>query len=372
MASLQRRRGFTLIELLVCVAIVSLLAALALVALSRARESTRRTQCANQVRQIGLALQSYHAALQSLPAAVIWSPAGEPLGEGLYPIGVIDRVARFGDAQRDTIFANWLIQMLPQLEQTALAAQFNPRVPIAHPQNEAVRRHVVATLVCPSDPWSDATNQFERGAAARLSGNWYARGNYAINVGPSGNCVSGHAMDGEPCVAGFSADTADLRTKNRQVWGSGVAGVNKSFRLSDIVDGLSHTVAVDEIRAGLDPLDPRGVWALGQVGSSLIARHGKLDDAGQPNHQHGSGEVFIGCTALTEKLGEAELSRERMACYNVGLEREFNAQCGSRSCHPGGVNVLLCDGSARFVPDEIDTEVWHAIHTRNGSEPADF
>lgn len=172
-------------------------------------------------------------------------------------------------------------------------------------------------------------------------------------------------------MAGFQTAGGDLSSRNSAVWGSGVAGVNRSFALADMRDGAAHTVALDEIRAGLDALDPRGVWALGQIGASALARHGKHDDAGGPNHNHASGEAFIGCQALTQKLGFDRLLAERMACYPVGLAEEINAQAGARSMHPGGVHVLFCDAAARFIGDAIDAEAWHALHTRSGAEAVD-
>jgi hypothetical protein len=290
------------------------------------------------------------------------------LGFGLAPIGVIDRVARFGRVDRDTIYANWAIMLLPFLDQQALYRQFDPRVPISFKKNAVARATDVATLKCPSDPWNGADNLFQRGLAAGLTGNTYARGNFAINVGPDNNCVSGTKTPDGPCVQGFIAVGEPLMTKNHQVWGSGVAGLNRSFRFADLSDGMTNTVVLDEIRAGLHALDPRGVWALGQIGSSCIARHGKFDDADGPNHDNPLGEAFIGCDALMDQLGPDVLHRERMACYAVGLTKEINAQAGSRSLHPGGVHVLTCDGSAHFIADEVDRVTWHAIHTRSGRE----
>lgn len=359
------RAAFTLIEILVAMVIVGVVAAFALISLGHAREAARRAQCASNLRQIGLALATYHDVHRSFPPAVIWAPPGEPLGEGQLPIGVIDRVARFGDPSQDTIYANWLLMLLPQLELAALAARFDAQRPISHANNLAVRNAMLAVVTCPSDPFNVSDNLYARGSAVGLLDNTYARGNVALNAGPDGNCLSGVVNEEGPCVAGFLTAGGDLRTRNRQVWGSGIGGVNRSFRMRDITDGTSHTVACDEIRAGVDPLDPRGTWALGQIGASALARHGMHDDAGRPNHDSPAGEAFIGCTALTDKLGARNLVADRMGCYSVGLEYERNVQAGARSLHPGGVHVLLCDGSARFIADDIQPETWHAMHTRD-------
>lgn len=310
----RRTSGFTIVELLVVIAIVGVLMTLLVVAVQHARESARRTACSNHLRQIGLALNQYHTSHNVLPPAVIWSPAGEPLGDGELPIGVIDRVARYGKAKGDTIYGNWLMMLLPFLEQTSLHDSINFSLPISHADNAGARATDVAILKCPSDPYSSDDNHFMRGLAAALTTNAYARGNFALNAGPDGNCVQGITTIVEPCMNGFFVRGADLKKNNDQVWGSGMGGINKAFRLADASDGLSNTVVVDEIRAGLERADPRGVWALGQVGSSMTARHGVHDGTGGPNPSDPGKDEFIGCTMLTLWLGRDRLTDEGMAC----------------------------------------------------------
>lgn len=369
---LRKRSAFTIVELLVTIFIVAVLLAITLPAVQQVREGSRRAQCTGNLRQFGMALHSYWSGFQVTPPAVLWNPPGEPLGMGIVPIGPIDRVAKgiVAPGGHDTIYANWLILLLPSLECEALYHLFEQRQPISHISNAVVRGTTLPLAVCPSDSYNVSGAYYERGPAVSANNNHYARGNYALNMGPDDDCISSVAAV-RPCPNGFKI-TGALLASNSQVWGSGISGVNKSFPPSAISDGLSHTVAVDEIRAGIDPVDPRGVWALGQVGSSVIARHGKFDDAGAPNHLHETGEEIIGCWKLWEKYGKEELRRKGMPCYclrNPSLE--INAQIGSRSMHEGGVDVLLCDGSVRFVADSIDKGAWHAIHTRNGGEDAD-
>lgn len=361
----SRRHGFTLIELVVTVAIIGVLAGLLLVAINAARESARRSQCANHLRQIGLALAAYHGALRSLPPAVIWSPVGEPLGGGELPIGVIDRVARYGDTSADTIYANWLILSLPYLDQAALFDRFQPGLPVGHAENAAVVEANMEVVACPSDSWSSAGNPYRRGLAAGVSDRRYARGNYALNVGPDKNCIEGVSIPNAPaCVGGFLVSGTDLAVNNRAVWGAGVGGGNFSIRYSDVTDGLSHTVCVDETRAGLDAVDPRGVWALGQVGASLVARHGRHSEVGGPNACAAPGDQIIGCQSLVAKIGQVS----GMNCDPAGTANEINAKSGARSLHPGGVQILFCDGSVHFEVNAVDIAIWHALHTRGGGE----
>ncbi len=301
-----------------------------------------------------------------LPLAVVWSPHGEPLGGGILPIGVIDRVAKFGSPDKDTIYGNWAVMLLPFLEEAALALQWDKATPISSQGNAALRSAELGPLKCPTDPYN--AEHYLRGLSAGLEGNEYARGNFAINVGPDSNCVNGTMAEDEVCVLGFTAVGGDLKTSNSQVWGSGVAGVNRSFRFAEITGGLSRTVILDEIRSGIDALDPRGVWALGQVASSLTARHGTFADAGRPNPTDPGSDEFIGCTALVQKVGFATLKGDCMPCDFVGAIGEANTQAAARSLHGEGVNVLFVDSSVQFVADDIDPAPWHAIHTRSGGE----
>jgi prepilin-type N-terminal cleavage/methylation domain-containing protein/prepilin-type processing-associated H-X9-DG protein len=345
-------RAFTLVEVLIVIAILGLLAALLMPAIQAAREASRRTQCTNNLRQVGVALLAHHDARKSFPPAVVWNPPGEPLGGGTLPIGVIDRVARSGDKPADTIYGNWVISLLPFAEEGNLV--FNPKRPLSDATNR-LREAKLPWMLCPSDPYTD--QPFVRG------GDPYARGSFALSVGPDGNCVSGTITEEGPCVAGFTAIGTPLETKNSQVWGSGIGGVNRAFRIADITDGTSHTIAVVEIRAGLSNMDPRGVWSLGQVGSSLIARAGLYGDADHPNATT-SADTFIGCTQLTVTLGVGTLLAENMGCNVTGTSGEANTLAGSRSTHSGGVNVLMCDGSVHFILDDIAPTVWHGLQTR--------
>ena len=196
-------RAFTLVEVLIVIAIIGLLVSLVTPAIQAAREAARRTQCTNNLKQVGIALQAHHAARKNFPAAVVWSPPGEPLGFGQLPIGVIDRVARTGDKAADTIYGNWVISLLPYVEEANLV--FNAKRPLSDESNR-LREARLPWMICPSDPYTD--EPYMRG------GDPYARGTYAISVGPDGNCVSGTMTDEGPCVAGFTVIGMPLETRN--------------------------------------------------------------------------------------------------------------------------------------------------------------
>lgn len=351
---MNERRAFTIVELLVVVAIIAILAGLLVPAVQYARESSRRTTCASNLKQVGIALHSYHDAFRGLPPSVIWSPAGEPLGSGNYPIGVIDAIAAGYPVSMDRVFANWIIMLLPRLEEPALSDSFDRKFPISHDRNAALRSRELPLMKCPTDAYNGPENHFQR--SELLNTQSYARGNYAMNAGTNRSCLQGFPS----CDDGFSYEGTDLANNNRRVWGSGIGGANNSTAFREFPNGLSKTVAIDEIRAGLDVLDRRGVWALGFVGCSVTSAHGNHGNKG-PN---ASFDLIQGCPKLQAKLG-ALLDAENMPCSYRRIAIEISEKATARSQHSGGVNLLMADGSVHFVPDEVDADVWHFMHRRD-------
>lgn len=360
-------RGFSLVEVLVVMAIIALLIALILPAVQSSRSAARRTTCLNHLRQIGLALQAYHEPHRVFPPGVIWGgPPGEPQGLGQVPIGLIDRVA-LGTAtpvDPDRVHANWLIMLLPQLDQGALWNSFDSSLPISHPKNETVRTTSLPMLKCPGDRFTE--EPYVRDQLSGGSTNVYARGNYALNAGPGRGCV--HELEPD-CEGGFHVDDPDLLRKNSVLWGGGAGGYNRCFGFKDLQGGASNFVIVDEVRAGVHPVDPRGTWALGYVGASMTARHGMIhgrEDAGGPNNQNRSSDDIVGCVEMMAQLGIDKLQSLRMPCQNqhVTSQPQVNAQATARSLHEAGVHVLTADGSAHFISDTVNPDVWFYMHSR--------
>lgn len=368
----HRQLGFSLVELLVVIAIIGLLVALLLPAVQSSRAAARRAECLSHLRQVGIALHSYHEQQGMFPPAAIWGGApGESLGAGLYPIGLIDRVAngRVTSTEPDRVHANWLVMLLPHLDQGPLWNAFDSSMPISDSKNEVVRTTAIGVLKCPDDPQNE--KPYIRDLLAGGSTNVYARGNYAFNLGPGRSCI--HELD-STCEHGFHVDHPDLLSKNSVLWGGGICGFNRSFSMKDVTSGLSQFILVDEIRAGIDPLDPRGSWALGFIGASVTARHGILgngEDANGPNNQYVSADDVAGCVAMYDKLGADAIKQSRMPCWRQGGggTPELNDQATARSMHPGGVHVLAGDGSAHFVSDLVNPDVWFYLHNREASEP---
>jgi len=345
------RSGFTIVELLVSMAIIGTLTSLLLPAVQYAREAARRTSCKNNLKQIGIALHNYHGTHRKLPPGNIWAGRGEPLGGGLLPIGTFDRVALgvSPGTEPDRLHANWAILLLPHLGQSVLYEKFDLNLPVDSTVNLPACRTELPAFKCPSDSFNDAP--YERALQSGTSGHVYARGNYGLNIGPDQTCLQFMPM----CPDGFYTDTNDLLNTNGTLWGSGVAGFNVSFDFGDFPKGQSNMIAVDELRAGIDPIDPRGTWALGFIGGSIIASH-----QFGPNTTVADG--IISCSLLKLKLSNKVLVRKGMPCSLIPIFANFRSN--SRSQHTEIVNTLRLDGSVHSISENIDVDLWTRLHSR--------
>lgn len=368
---MNKRAAFSLIELLAVIAIIGILVAIALPAVQSSRESARRLQCLNNIHQLGIALQNYHDQHQVLPPSVIWGgPPGETISPGV--VGTVDRIALglAPSSEPSRVYANWLIMLLPQLGEQALHRKYDSHVPVSDSANREVRTTSLAVLNCPSDSYNTPGALYHRDQLAGTSDNFYARGNYAMNFGPDRFCVI--ELDPTGCTDGFHVGSTDLANENMLLWGSGIGGVNKSFDFGSFTRGLTQTIGVDEIRAGIRPVDPRGSWAFGFIGASITARHGLTggtEDAYGPNHLNPSADDIVGCAKLHEELTVQGLVDLGMPCHTPsGGEPEQNFQATARSQHPGGVVVMMMDGSAQFINDTINPGVWYDLHLREEVE----
>jgi len=243
----------------------------------------------------------------------------------------------------------------------------------------------VAVYKCPTDPFNGSDNHYDRLLLANSSGNTYARGNYAINMGSNRGCFQ-HA-EGSPTEwpAGnrdndtgqdcYFVDGQKIFEDNTQLWGGGGAGVNKSFKMSEFRSGTSNFIIVDEIRAGVNPIDIRGSWALGFIGASVTARHGKVgtqEDGFGPNNLDDDSDDIYGCSKVHESISTdkiistAWLQKAGMPCFSSSnfLDNEVNFQQTARSMHAKGVNVLYLDGGVKYVSNNINPDVWSAHHDR--------
>jgi len=364
------RRGITLVEVLVVIGIIGLLVCLLIPAIQVAREAARRSQCTSNMKQIGIALTSYHGVHRVLPPLLLWQPAGEPLGMGILPPGMIDRLVTEKPAgEPDRLYSNWLSLLLPFIEELNVQLNGDPALPISDARNIAVRSADLPILKCPSDPNNVPENHYQRITTMGTADEGYARGNYAMNFGTNASCLMGFKIPGSPygddCTDGYAVEGDNLRTNVRAVWGSGIGGMNKSMALRAFPRGLTTMVAVDEIRAGVNPIDPRGTWALGFIGSSGTAGHGIHRQAGRPNNPNPKADLVANCGRVHKSVGGADvLAGMGMGC-NDWLAKSASFEAGARSMHPDGVNLLMLGGTVHFVMNDVDADIWHNMHRRD-------
>ena len=343
----ELRRGVTIVDVLVGLAVVGLLLSLAWPWIVSAREAARRNSCQHNMRLLAGALNSYHDTHGRFPPAAVWNTTA------------LDSLA-LNHSRRIDLFTqtNWALALLPFVGETELASQFHSDQPIAASQNSVVRNSNLGLMACPSDTFNTAENPY-RFSPDDVTETTFARGNFAINGG------SQCPKDGPGSTSFRTGDPAhllmDRTTREFRYWGNGVAGFNMSFARDDFVNGSSSLVALDEIRAGVHSIDPRGVWSLGQIGGSVTWAHGVNGDAYAPNNPHRKSDDLLDGDRINSTVGAAKLSKLGMPCVDYV---NFNSQATSRSLHPGGVNVAMVDGSVRFIANEIDPGLWHVMHSR--------
>jgi prepilin-type N-terminal cleavage/methylation domain-containing protein len=323
------RRAFTLVELLVVIAIIGILVALLLPAVQAAREAARRTQCQNHFKQVGVALQAYHAALRSFPPAVIHSSVTEG-GCGGYGTG---------NRNSDWGAGSWSVLILPYLEQSATYAQFDFTVVYyAAPNNDTTKHtdeaggHKIVTYICPSDP------QIADLVAGTSFINRPGR-DPEEDMGRSNMCAVADSLNWTCDFFWPRTDRSDRSTgatpkADGTYRADGVLYGYSHTRIAEITDGTSNTLMVGEVTgaAGLEGGKHQGhnwvVWCL-------------LDVA----------QGFNGPASVPG--GDGTWSYR---------ETTFS------SFHPGNCFFLMCDGSVQFLSENIDLAAIHAMGSRNGAE----
>jgi prepilin-type N-terminal cleavage/methylation domain-containing protein/prepilin-type processing-associated H-X9-DG protein len=343
--------GFTLVELLVVIAIIGILVALLLPAIQAAREAARRAQCQANLKNAALAVINYESTNKILPEGMTFK-------EAIQGGSNIQQIKFYGP--------NWIIKVLPYLENQATYDMFDFSVSISQPgqnnRNITARGASIPVLLCPSDP----NNQVKFNGGATLGDGW-ARGNYAASAGRSflygdPTSKSERHMAGPDSLAWASKNIDVSGTPNGPCY-RGVMGPNVAVKISQITDGTGKTILLGEIRAGVSEQDGRGVWALGHAGASLLAAYGSGGDDVGPNYNDAAGDdvhapgVCANVGPCTGTSGGGEAGAEGMGCYLV--TNGFD-QATTRSKHPGGVHIALADGSVQFISDDIETNACYS------------
>ncbi|MEP3479130.1 MAG: DUF1559 domain-containing protein [Fuerstiella sp.] len=213
--SKTRSRGFTLIELLVVIAIIAILVSLLLPAVQQAREAARRTQCKNNLKQLGLALHNYHDVHRTFPSGWIAVDGNQQ------------------SAHEGQSGAGWGTMILPQMEQGNLYSQFDSNLSITDPVNIVFVTTVIPAFQCPSDPKPDSWQITEEGDDTNVLAT-LPTANYVGVFGPE-------ELDGCENAAG----TAPVSAAG-QCLGDGFFYHNSSVKLRDVTDGTTNTFMIGE------------------------------------------------------------------------------------------------------------------------------
>ncbi|QEG33934.1 DUF1559 family PulG-like putative transporter [Bythopirellula goksoeyrii] len=306
------RTAFTLVELLVVIAIIGVLVALLLPAVQSAREAARRTQCTNNLKQVGLGMQNYQSA------------------QGSFPPG-----SQADDEPGRRIVHQWTVYLMPYIEETAIANRYDWKVGDRGPNFATVNGPLFQTPIqayqCPSD-----THGFVK--------DWgWSHSNYVGCFSADGSWVEPDGWTADNNINhpfyNPSADSKKLAIFN----------FNRTRAPKHVEDGTSNTYAFSEVITGADnELDFRGTWSVDH-GVAYTHRLG-------PNSTLPDKEAYA-CPIVARP----EAPCKRAPSFGT-------AYWAARSYHTGGVNGARIDGSVQFVSDDIDGDVWIGLASINGSE----
>ncbi|QDT39559.1 DUF1559 domain-containing protein [Stratiformator vulcanicus] len=345
----HKRRGFTLIELLVVIAIIAILIALLLPAVQQAREAARRSQCKNNLKQLGLALHNHHATFGHLPSHRDIKEAPVPPAE--------------------QSFYRWSMHAMltPFLDQSIIYNQVDLKSPLIvlapFPTYNPALSNVVATKVsvflCPSDP--------------------------VVQIDPNFGPTNYVASNGSGNIGGrFERHTADDEATD--MWGfvdnedpDGAFYIDSQTKFRDLTDGTSNTVLMSETLkggGGAAPatladakLQPAGLRYRNYVWTTDGSEDKSVDDAwcldDSKTVERTRGEKWVDGAVSQNGYHHARTPNSKV---NDCASR-FAAIMSARSLHTSGVNALLGDGAVRFFSDNVDLTTWQRLGSISDGQP---
>ncbi len=312
---MKARRGFTLIELLVVIAIIAVLVAILLPAVQQAREAARASQCRNNLKQLGIALHNYHELVGGFPMS---KNSGNSFS-----------------AQA---------RILPQLDQTAVHNRIDFEVSPTHANNTFAKGITLAVYRCPSD--SDNMPAISGG-----------RNNYYTNTGTT-------VMNGLP-------GTTVGSTNYGLPMPDGVSFQDSFVRFGDITDGTTNTALMSERMLG------DGVNSISTPESDTFQPGTYPNTPDEARDQCRAIDVTDLSKQGKSNGGSPWLNPDHTTTYYYHTLTPNDRSCmyppsriatTANSRHAGGVHLLLCDGSVRFVTSSVDLSIWRALGTRAGKE----
>jgi prepilin-type N-terminal cleavage/methylation domain-containing protein len=313
-------RAFTLVELLVVIAIIGILVAMLLPAIQAARECSRRAKCANNLRQIGLAVQNYHDAMHHLPPPKAIIPGEMYDQDPTYmPLG------------------STLVLLLPYLEEASLYSRYDFSKTTHEAPNAEYTSQALEIYNCPSMALPRTVPETPCGE----------------NLGPGSYMVS---AAGDSSMPSATLDGAFTKIEVRKV-GTKFLALTYTLGLKNITDGTSKTLVVGENDYGLDNL----IW---ENCDGLNGSHKGGDQTWANGYWHlALGHINWKLFSTTKRgfFNRSHINEDEIPVQNTML-RVF------RSDHSGGVQFALLDGSVRFLPEGIDYHVLRAFVTRAGEE----
>ena len=346
------RSGFTLVELLVVIFIIGLLISMLLPAVQSVREAARRTSCANNMRQIGLAVLNRESAFSDFPINQVGP--GKTNGSGGYESG----------------YYSWLVPILPYLELNNVfdliqhdinnGDGFGFMISEDHPNAEAANT-LIDIFLCPSD-FAQHSTELAMGSANAAPDNY---------IGNAGWPSYATGFDGERSTPGrFNGVIALVHPSDEIAWH------DDKVTISEIFDGTSNTSLVSErlVQNGNSPDEIRGYdqrlesFHITETARTLAEISAQIDPVNTHSHVFESGHIgraWISGFALTAPTYVAVNTPNSLIGHFGTSQTQGDFVVTPSSRHTQGVNMVMADGSTRFVPDNVSREVWWAMGSRD-------